>query len=59
MARTDMRGREGDLGAVAAEYGVLLGFVILVIIVGVGMYGTNLNAFIADLATQIAGLLGV
>lgn len=48
-----------DDGTVAAEYGVLLGFVTIAIAIGIGLYGTALAAFIDRLAAAIAQALGV
>jgi Flp pilus assembly pilin Flp len=48
-----------DSGAVAAEYGVLLGFVTLLIAVGVGLFGNTLAAFMSRIAATIARVLGV
>lgn len=50
---------DGEAGAVSAEYGVLLGFIILLVVVGVSAYGTALGAFITRLAVAIRGVLGV
>lgn len=43
-----------DRGATAAEYGLLLAFIALAIIIGVTAVGTNLNAFFQGLADDIA-----
>lgn len=48
-----------DDGAVAAEYGVLLGFVTIAIAIGIGLYGTALAAFIDRIVAAIAQVLGV
>ncbi len=47
-----------DEGGVAAEYAVLVGFVVLIIIVGVGLFGNNLAQFIEGLAARIGEILG-
>jgi Flp pilus assembly pilin Flp len=44
---------------VAVEYGILLGFIVFVIIVGVAALGDNLGAYFVRLATDLAGYLGV
>lgn len=44
---------ESEKGAAAAEYGLILAFIALAIIVGVTLVGTNLNAFFNDLGTAI------
>lgn len=45
-ARTWM---EGDEGATALEYGILVAFIAVIIIVGVGLFGNALNDFFAGL----------
>lgn len=44
----------GDEGATAAEYGLLVGLIALIIAVGVGLFGRNLLAFFNDLAGTVA-----
>ena len=43
-----------DRGATATEYALLVALIALVIVVGVGLFGTNLNAFF----NKIAGTVG-
>ncbi|MHC6221823.1 Flp family type IVb pilin [Arthrobacter sp. MMS24-S77] len=42
-----------EKGATATEYSLLVGLIALVIVVGVGAFGTNLNAFFNSLATTV------
>lgn len=42
-----------EIGATATEYSLLVGLIALVIVVGVGLFGTNLNAFFNGLATTV------
>ncbi|MET3719021.1 Flp family type IVb pilin [Arthrobacter sp. UYEF21] len=39
-----------EKGATATEYSLLVGLIALVIVVGVGLFGTNLNNFFNGLA---------
>ncbi|MCW2736404.1 Flp family type IVb pilin [Nocardioides sp.] len=48
-------GRKDEDGATATEYGLLVGLIALIIVVGVGLFGDALNAFFSDLATQVGG----
>lgn len=42
-----------DSGATAVEYALLVALIALVIVVGVGLFGTAVNDFFTDLATEI------
>lgn len=44
-----------DEGATAAEYGLLVALIALIIVVGVGAFGGALNAFFNRIATTVAG----
>ena len=44
-----------DRGATAVEYGLLVGLIAIVIIVGVSALGGRLQAIFADLATKLGG----
>ena len=46
-----------ETGATAVEYALLVGLIAVVLIVGVGLFGTQLNAFFNSLATWVAGIL--
>ena len=48
-------GRKDDKGATATEYGLLVGLIALLIVIGVGLFGTALNSFFASLATTVGG----
>ena len=48
-------GRDEEEGATATEYGLLVGLIALIIVVGVGLFGSNLNAFFSNLATTVSG----
>jgi pilus assembly protein Flp/PilA len=48
-ARTWM---EQDEGATALEYGILVAVIALVILVGVGLFGTALNDFFTRISTE-------
>ncbi|OKI40371.1 pilus assembly protein [Micromonospora sp. CB01531] len=45
--------RRRDEGASAVEYGLLVAFIALIIVVGVGLFGGALNTFFSGLATDI------
>ena len=45
--------RKDEKGATATEYGLLVGLIALIIVVGVGLFGSNLNAFFNGLATTV------
>jgi len=49
-ARTWM---DSDEGATALEYGILVALIALVIVVGVGLFGTNLNTFFNNIAGRV------
>ena len=51
MRATDVRDK--DRGATATEYALLVAFIAIVIIVGVGLFGTALNTFFTNLATSV------
>jgi pilus assembly protein Flp/PilA len=42
-----------EKGATATEYSLLVGLIALVIVVGVGAFGTNLNTFFSSLASKV------
>ena len=44
-----------DEGATAAEYGLLVALIALIIVVGVGAFGNALNAFFQSIATTVQG----
>jgi pilus assembly protein Flp/PilA len=46
-------GRKDDKGATATEYGLLVGLIALIIVVGVAIFGDALNTFFDDLGTTV------
>jgi pilus assembly protein Flp/PilA len=44
-----------DLGATATEYAILVAFIALVIVVGIALFGTQLNAYWEQIAGTVAG----
>jgi pilus assembly protein Flp/PilA len=48
-------GRKDEKGATATEYGLLVGLIALIIVVGVGAFGSNLNGFFSRLAGTVGG----
>ena len=48
-------GHDEDEGATATEYGLLVGLIALIIVVGVGLFGSNLNTFFSNLAGTVGG----
>lgn len=50
--------REED-GATATEYGITVGFIAIVIVAGVGVFGLSLNGFFGHLTTGIKTALGI
>lgn len=48
-----------ERGVTAAEYGVLAGFIAIVIVAGVGAFGTALNVYFTALSTGVKAALGI
>lgn len=46
-----------ERGATATEYGLLVGFIALAIVIGVTAFGTALNDFFNALANAVDGLI--
>ena len=46
-------------GATATEYSILVGFVAMVIVAGVGLFGTALNGYFDTLVTGVKTALGL
>ena len=42
-----------EKGATATEYALLVGLIALVIVIGVGAFGKNLNTFFSSLASTV------
>jgi pilus assembly protein Flp/PilA len=51
--------RDHERGATATEYSVLVGFIAIVIVAGVGLFGVALNSFFGFLTTGIRTALGI
>ena len=51
MIHTDFLHERNERGATATEYGLLIGFIALAILVGVGAFGTALNGYFNGIAT--------
>lgn len=47
-------GRKDDKGATATEYGLLVGLIALIIVLGVTLFGSNLDAFFSGLGGKVA-----
>ena len=47
-------GRDEEKGATATEYGLLVGLIALIIVVGVGFFGDALNDFFDGLSDTVA-----
>ena len=48
-----------DKGATATEYSIMVGFVAIVILLGVGAFGTALNGYFNGLGTGVKTALGI
>jgi pilus assembly protein Flp/PilA len=46
-----------DRGATATEYGLLVGFIGMIIVVGVALFGAALDAYYGGLATWLASVI--
>lgn len=53
------RFRGGERGATATEYSILVGFIALVIVAGVGLFGLSLNGVFTHLTTGVKTALGL
>ncbi|NYE38906.1 pilus assembly protein Flp/PilA [Nocardioides cavernae] len=47
--------KDDEKGATATEYGLLVGLIALIIVVGVGLFGDALNGFFEGLADTVDG----
>lgn len=56
MRKTLKRVR-GERGATATEYGLLVGFIAIMIVVGVGLFGTALNNYFGGLSTWLSSVI--
>jgi pilus assembly protein Flp/PilA len=48
-----------ERGATATEYALLCGFIAMVIVFGVGVFGTALNAFYGQMTSGVRSALGM
>ena len=46
-----------ERGATATEYGLLVGFIAIIIVVGVGFFGGALDAYFSGLGTWLAAVI--
>jgi pilus assembly protein Flp/PilA len=51
--------RDHEHGATATEYSILTGFIAMVIVAGVGLFGTSLNLFFGFLTAGVKAALGI
>lgn len=47
------RFRREEVGATAVEYGIMVALIAVVLLVGVGLFGTQLNTFFNGLGTKL------
>ena len=45
--------RRDETGATAVEYGIMVALIAVVLLVGVGLFGTQLNSFFEGLGTKL------
>lgn len=53
------RAASEEVGATATEYSILVGFIAIVIVTGVGAFGTVLNVYFNWLSTGVKVALGL
>jgi len=46
-----------ERGATATEYGLLVGFIAIIIVAGVGFFGESLNTYFNGLGTWLAAVI--
>lgn len=51
--------RDQESGATATEYSILAGFIAIVVVAGVGLFGVALDSFFVFLTTGIKTALGI
>jgi pilus assembly protein Flp/PilA len=59
IRKLSLRFRRDERGATATEYGITVGFIAVVIVVGVGALGLALNDSFNDLTTGFKTALGI
>jgi pilus assembly protein Flp/PilA len=50
VCERDLTRDRGERGATATEYGLLVGFIAIVIVAGVGFFGESLDAYFTGLS---------
>ncbi|MCA4135132.1 Flp family type IVb pilin [Arthrobacter sp. M4] len=53
------RALTAERGAVATEYGILTGLIAIVLVAGVGLFGTALSSYFNYLVTGVRTALGI
>jgi pilus assembly protein Flp/PilA len=53
VSKNDERNERNERGATATEYGLLVGFIAIVIVAGVGFFGTSLDTYFNGLGTWL------
>lgn len=48
-----------ERGATATEYSILVGFIAIALVAGVGLFGTALNSYFNGLGTGVQTALGI
>ena len=57
MDDNNARDTRDDRGATATEYGLLVGFIAIVIVAGVGFFGEALDGYFQGLATWLTTVI--
>ena len=57
MALLHLRRARDERGATATEYGLLVGFIAIAIVGGVGAFGGGLDTYFTGLATWLASVI--
>ena len=57
MSDNDLTRERDERGATATEYGLLVGFIAILIVVGVGLFGTALNTYFGGLAIWLGSVI--
>ena len=57
MDENNVRLDRDDRGATATEYGLLVGFIAIVIVAGVGFFGDALNDYFQGLGTWVTTVI--
>jgi pilus assembly protein Flp/PilA len=57
MRDNDLEQIRDERGATATEYGLLVGFIALIIVVGVGFFGESLDAYFTGLSEWLEAVI--